>query len=227
MKIRSAGENALIVYLGEHIDPTTAARVRRLCQYLEGSLADVVVDLIPGYHSVVVVFDPRATSQGALRRRLQARELELARAGNDRDESRLVELPVYYGDEVAPDLARVARHNELTVDEVIRLHHRCDYLVYTIGFAPGFAYLGQLDERIATPRRDSPRLQVPAGAVAIADRQTAVYPSVSPGGWNLIGRCPTPMFDPQRQPPTAVAVGDRVRFTPITRETFLVLGGEL
>ena len=225
MKIRSAGENALIVYLGENIDPATAARVHRLCQYLEGPLADVVVDLIPGYHSVVVIFDPRATSQGDLRRRL--RTLELDQAGSGRDEGRLVELPVYYGDDAAPDLARVASHNDLTAEEVIRLHHSRDYLVYTIGFAPGFAYLGQLDERIATPRLDSPRLQVPAGAVAIADRQTAVYPSVSPGGWNLIGRCPTPMFDPRRQPPTAVAVGDRVRFTPVSREQYLALGGEL
>ncbi|MDX1733979.1 MAG: carboxyltransferase domain-containing protein, partial [Halioglobus sp.] len=101
------------------------------------------------------------------------------------------------------------------------------YRVYAIGFAPGFAYMGEVDERIARPRLATPRSAVPAGAVAIADRQTAVYPAVSPGGWNLIGLCPTPMFDPAAEPPMPVAVGDSVRFRPIDRQEYLSLGGAL
>ncbi|MDX2348894.1 MAG: carboxyltransferase domain-containing protein, partial [Porticoccus sp.] len=115
----------------------------------------------------------------------------------------------------------------LSVDEVIALHQAQEYRVYAIGFAPGFAYLGQVDERIAAPRLATPRPQVPRGAVGIADRQTAIYPAVSPGGWNLIGLCPQPMFDPNNDPSMPVQVGDRVRFRGIDRQTFLDLGGEL
>ena len=111
--------------------------------------------------------------------------------------------------------------------DVINIHTATEYRVYAIGFAPGFAYLGQVDERIAAPRLATPRLKVPRGAVAIADQQTAVYPAESPGGWNLIGMCPTPMFDPLRDPPMPVAVGGRVRFEAVDRATYLELGGEL
>ena len=110
---------------------------------------------------------------------------------------------------------------------MVTLHAGVEYRVYAIGFAPGFAYLGQVDERIAAPRLATPRPRVPRGSVAIADRQTAVYPSESPGGWNLIGRCPVAMFDPAAEPAMPVTVGDRVRFEPVDRERFLALGGEL
>jgi KipI family sensor histidine kinase inhibitor len=113
------------------------------------------------------------------------------------------------------------------VNDVIALHSSNEYRVYAIGFAPGFAYLGQVDERIAAPRLATPRQRVPRGSVAIADRQTAVYPAVSPGGWNLIGRCPTRMFDPKATPVMPVAVGDKVRFEPIGLERYLELGGVL
>jgi KipI family sensor histidine kinase inhibitor len=136
-------------------------------------------------------------------------------------------LPVYYAGEVGEDLESLAQHAGLSTAEVIDLHSSTEYRVYAIGFAPGFAYLGQVDERIAAPRLTTPRLKVPRGAVAIADRQTAVYPAVSPGGWNLIGRCPVRMFDPDAEPTMPVTVGDRVRFEPVSRERFLALGGEL
>jgi KipI family sensor histidine kinase inhibitor len=134
---------------------------------------------------------------------------------------------VYYAAEVGEDLEPLAARAGLSTDEVIALHCGTDYRVYAIGFAPGFAYLGQVDERIAAPRLATPRLKVPRGAVAIADRQTAVYPAVSPGGWNLIGRCPVRMFDPNAEPIMPVAVGDRVRFESVSRERFLALGGDL
>jgi KipI family sensor histidine kinase inhibitor len=134
---------------------------------------------------------------------------------------------VYYAADVGEDLESLAQHAGLSTAEVIDLHSSTEYRVYAIGFAPGFAYLGQVDERIAAPRLTTPRLKVPRGAVAIADRQTAVYPAVSPGGWNLIGRCPVRMFDPDAEPTMPVTVGDRVRFEPVSRERFLALGGDL
>jgi KipI family sensor histidine kinase inhibitor len=140
---------------------------------------------------------------------------------------RWVTLPVFYSPEVGPDLLSLAKAKNLSPDDVIRLHHEREYRVYAIGFAPGFAYLGQVSERLATARLATPRAKVPRGAVGIADQQTAVYPSESPGGWNLIGRCPVRMFDPNALDALKVSVGDRVRFEPINRETFLELGGEL
>ena len=121
----------------------------------------------------------------------------------------------------------LAKAKDLSPDDVIRLHHEREYRVYAIGFAPGFAYLGQVNERLATVRLATPRAKVPRGAVGIADQQTAVYPSESPGGWNLIGRCPVRMFNPNAMDAPKMSVGDHVRFEPIDRETFLGLGGEL
>ena len=139
----------------------------------------------------------------------------------------LLTLPVYYDLESGPDLEIIAELGNISIDEVITIHQQQEYRVYAIGFAPGFAYLGEVDERIAAPRLATPRQKVPRGAVAIADRQTAVYPAVSPGGWNLIGLCPTRMFDPDKQPSMPVKVGDRIKFSAITRDEFLAQGGEL
>lgn len=138
---------------------------------------------------------------------------------------RLVELPVYYSSKTGPDLQWLASQSGLDCEEVIRRHCSLEYRVHALGFAPGFAFMGQVDPSIAAPRKASPRKQVPAGSVGIANRQTAVYPQTSPGGWQLIGRCPTPLFDPINL--SLLKVGDRVRFTPISREEFLTAGGEL
>ncbi len=136
-------------------------------------------------------------------------------------------LPVYYSTESGPDLQALADGAGLTIEQVIAIHQQTEYRVYAIGFAPGFAYLGEVDPRIAAPRLATPRQKVPRGAVAIADRQTAVYPAQSPGGWNLIGLCPQRMFDPNANPTMPVQVGDRVRFEAIDKHIFLALGGEL
>jgi len=139
----------------------------------------------------------------------------------------LVEIPVYYGIEVGPDLERVAQLHNISIDDVIRLHTARDYHVFAIGFAPGFAYMGEVDPALRTPRLETPRTQVPVGSVALADQQTAVYPVVSPGGWNILGRTPVKMFDPERADLCPVATGDRVRFVPISRAAFLAAGGML
>ncbi len=225
MELQSAGENALILYLGDQACPEVAARVQAASAAIEAALGDDLIDLVPSYASVLVVYDPMKTDHLSVGHRLRTAISGLS--GSADREGRTVVLPVYYAPDAGADLESLAERSGLSVDEVIGLHSGTEYRVYAIGFAPGFAYLGQVDERIAAPRLTTPRLKVPRGAVAIADRQTAVYPAVSPGGWNLIGRCPTRMFDPHATPTMPVTVGDRVRFEAISRDRFLALGGEL
>lgn len=225
MEIHSAGEDALIVYLGEGTSPETSARVQQGVAAITRALGDDLVDVVPSFASILVVYRLDRTDHLSVRQRIH-RALDTLEA-KDASEGKLVTLPVYYSTEVGPDLEPLARRAGLEVDDVIQIHQLTEYRVYAIGFAPGFAYLGQVDERIAAPRLTTPRQKVPRGAVGIADRQTAVYPAPSPGGWNLIGRCPLRMFDPGAEPTMPVAVGDRVRFEMISREQFLEMGGEL
>jgi KipI family sensor histidine kinase inhibitor len=225
MQICHAGENALIVYLGEGTDPAVSARVQAACTAFELALGSDLVDLVPSYASVLVIYNPLTCDHLSVKSRITStlNALESATAAN----SSLVSLPVYYNEESGPDLASLAQRSGLSIEEVIEIHQSVEYRVYAIGFAPGFAYLGEVDARIAAPRLSTPRQKVPRGAVAIADRQTAVYPAPSPGGWNLIGLCPQRMFDPDAVPTMPVSVGDRVRFEAISRQQFLHLGGEL
>ena len=225
MNIVVAGENSLIIYFGEEASPAVSARVQHAVHLLQLSLGDVLIDLVPSYASLLVIYDLFRTDIHTIRP--QIREILTGIDQIEPSSGELVELPVYYGTESGPDLETLASNKGLSTEEVIEIHQSMEYRVYAIGFAPGFAYLGEVDERIAAPRLATPRQQVPRGVVGIADRQTAVYPSVSPGGWNLIGLCPQRMFDPTAIPTMPVKVGDRVRFKAIDRETFLELGGEL
>jgi len=224
-QLHAAGENALILYLGEEAGPAVAARVQAATAAVERCLGDDLVDLVPSYASLLILYDALRTDHLSVSHRVRACLHALGDAAASTG-NRVV-LPVYYHPEAGEDLESLAAHAGLAVDEVIALHSGVEYRVYAIGFAPGFAYLGQVDERIAAPRLATPRKHVPRGAVAIAERQTAVYPSESPGGWNLIGRCPVRMFDPAADPVMPVAVGDRVRFDPIDRARYLALGVEL
>ena len=225
MELHSAGENALMLYLGDKTSPAVSARVQAATQAVESVLGEDLVDLVPSYASLLIIYNPLSTDHLSIAHRvrqcLQSVQAVEATEGSE------VLLPVYYHPESGEDLEALADRAAMSVDEIIELHSGTEYRVYAIGFAPGFAYLGQVDERIAAPRLATPRQKVPRGAVAIADRQTAVYPAVSPGGWNLIGRCPVRMFDPDANPTMPVSVGDRVRFEPIDRARFLALGGEL
>lgn len=225
MILHSAGENALIAYLGEETSPLVSAQVQAAALAVEGALGSDLVDLVPSYASLLIIYDPLRTDHLSVAHRV--REAVANSVGTGASEGRTVVLPVYYHPEVGEDLPALAERAGLSTDEVVALHSGGEYRVYAIGFAPGFAYLGQVDERIAAPRLATPRQKVPRGAVAIADRQTAVYPAVSPGGWNLIGRCPVRMFDPQAEPIMPVQVGDIVRFEAIGRQEYLSMGGEL
>jgi KipI family sensor histidine kinase inhibitor len=224
-RLQVAGEAALIVYLARHSSPAVVEQVQALAAQLQEALGSALVDLIPSYASLLVMFDAQVTNHAAVRKAvratLDALPAQLTTTG------RLLEIPVYYAPESGADLEALGERSGLGWEGVAELHAGMDYHVYAVGFAPGFAYLGTVDERIAAPRLATPRTQVPRGAVAIADRQTAVYPAASPGGWNLIGRSPVTLFDAAAEDPMALRVGDRVRFVAIDRQRFAELGGEL
>jgi KipI family sensor histidine kinase inhibitor len=225
MRIEIAGQNAFIVYFAEQTSAEVSAQIQAAVDNILASMSDAIIDLVPSYASLLVIFDLDRSDPFAMRRQLRAALSGLDGAASG--EGNLVTLPVYYSLESGPDLEIIAERGAISVEQVIEIHQQQEYRVYAIGFAPGFAYLGEVDERIAAPRLATPRQKVPRGAVAIADRQTAVYPAVSPGGWNLIGLCPQRMFDPAADPSMPVKVGDRIRFSAIDRDQFLAQGGEL
>jgi KipI family sensor histidine kinase inhibitor len=225
MRIEVAGQNAFIVYFAEQTSAAVSAQIQAAVSNILATMQDCIVDLVPSYASLLVIFDLDRSDCFAVKQQLRNALSDLDAL--DAAAGELVTLPVYYSAESGPDLEIIAARGGLNVDQVIEIHQQQEYRVYAIGFAPGFAYLGEVDERIAAPRLATPRQKVPRGAVAIADRQTAVYPAVSPGGWNLIGLCPTRMFDPERSPSMPVKVGDRIRFEAIGRDDFIAQGGEL
>jgi inhibitor of KinA len=211
-----AGDQALVVELGDAIDAGVNRRVHDLAQRVEAVEVAGVVDLIPAYRSLLVQYDATTTSLAAL----QSSLLKLCSdpGGQPLERPRVVHIPTLYGGEHGPDLPYVAEQCGMTTDEVVRVHSETEYLVHMMGFTPGFPYLGGLDERLATPRLATPRQEIPAGSVGIAESQTGVYPFASPGGWRLIGRTPVTMFDPVGEPPSLLAAGDYVRFTPLQSE---------
>ena len=218
-KYLPAGDKALYVELGDAISPEINRRVREFFLAIEKRGIPGVVDLVPTYRSVLVYYDPLSLAYSELEERLRDLEEHLEEASVEAP--KVMELPTVYGGEYGPDLEHVVEHTGLAAEEVIRIHTGTDYLVYMMGFTPGFTYLGGMSDRIATPRLQTPRTAIAAGSVGIADKQTGVYPIESPGGWQLIGRTPVRIFDPQRQPPVVVDAGDYVRFVAVTEAQYL------
>lgn len=224
-RLQVAGEAALIVYLAGEASPAVVERVQALATRLRITLGVGLVDLVPSYASLLVIFDAELTNHTAVRHAVRGTLDALPE--RVATEGRLIEVPVYYAPESGADLEALGERSGLGWQGVAELHASVEYHVYAVGFAPGFAYLGEVDERIAAPRLETPRAQVPPGAVAIADRQTAVYPASSPGGWNLIGRSPMTLFNAAAEDPAVLRVGDRVRFMAIDRQRYAELGGGL
>ena len=214
--IRHLGDRGLLIELGTGIDPAVNRRVKRLHRIIAREKLHGVVETVPAYASLLVVFDPLQAAPEALKRQIAGMcDFE---DENVAEQRAVVEVPVVYGGEAGPDLDAVAAYHGLSVDDVIGLHTGTVYRVYMIGFTPGFPYMGELPEALDTPRRDTPRTHIPKGSVAIAQRQTGIYPVVSPGGWQIIGCTPLELFDPGKEPPSFLTMGDAVRFTPITAE---------
>lgn len=212
VRLVSAGDALLIVELENTIDPEVNARATALAAAVERLQIPGVRDIVPTYRSVAVYFDPVRTHYDRMRAAVEAclrQDLSSLR------EERLVEVPVVYGGEHGPDLAAVAAQAGLSEDEVIRRHTGVVYRVYMLGFVPGFAYMGVVDERLRLPRRETPRLRVPACSVAIAAFQTGIYPADTPGGWWILGRSLVKPFEATRSEPFLFRAGDSVRFVPV------------
>ena len=222
--IEAAGPQAVIIRFGSNIDPQLTPLIRAAHDRLASQLNEAIQDLIPSYTTLMVVYDILQYDFAGISRAINniLQNLESRAA-----ENKLIEIPVFYDSSVGFDLQRVADYHGIGISEVIERHSQAVYQVFAIGFSPGFAYMGNVADNLATPRLDSPRLQVPAGSVAIADQQTAVYPLDTPGGWNIIGRTYINMLDHDLPALCPVQVGDKVRFTPISRADFLANGGKL
>ncbi len=214
--IRHLGDRGLLVELGTGIDPAVNRRVQQLQRRLARENPVGVVETVPAYSSLLVIYDPLQAAPEVLKRRIAA----LCRfdAAPPPEKSEVHAIPVVYGGEDGPDLDAVAAFHGLSGEDVIRLHSGRVYRVYMIGFTPGYPYMGELPEALDTPRRDTPRTRIPKGSVAIAQRQTGIYPVVSPGGWQIIGRTPVELFDARREAPSLLAMGDQVRFIPVSAE---------
>lgn len=218
LRFAAAGDAALVLEFPQRIDPEINDRARALAAAIRGRFGAVLRDVVIGYCTVTVYFDPIHVDP-----RWLDGELKVLAAGTEEPEvppGGLVQVPVCYEEDFAPDLADVAAFGGCSLEEVVALHSEREYRVYMVGFVPGFAYMAEVDSRIAAPRRATPRTAVPAGSVAIAGGQTGVYPSVTPGGWNVIGRTPLKPYDPRREQPLLFRGGDRVRFVPIPRSEF-------
>ena len=210
------GDRSLIVELGDEISPAVNKKVQELFSAIDRQRSKGIVDLVPSYRSLLVIYDPLCIS------------LDEIKAGikdiwNNPDQSRLrqlqtVKIPVVYGGEHGPDLQLVAQYHNLTPREVIDFHTSPTYRVYMIGFTPGYPYLGEVPDTIAMPRRETPRILVPKGSVGIAQKQTDIYPVDSPGGWQIVGWTPVKLFDPHGQPPSHLVMGDRVQFYAISAQ---------
>ena len=217
-EIRPEGDSALLIVFGTEISRDTNRLVSAAARRVREQGIRGVVDMIPAFVSLLVCYDPRVISCGALRARLET--ILQAEAETRETAGRVFEIPVCYGGEFGPDLPDIASHAGLTEREVVDIHTSRDYLVYMLGFLPGFCYLGGLDERIHTPRLETPRLKIPSGSVGIGGSQTGIYPLESPGGWRLLGKTPVRTWDPDRDVPILMQAGDSIRFVEITAAEF-------
>lgn len=218
LRIAAAGDAALLIELPSSIDPAISARVIALGRAVRERWGDLIRDAVVGYCSLTVYFDPLTLDPAWL-------EAEVRRAAEELPaatvvDGALIDVPVCYGGDLGPDLAHVAAEAGCSEADVVALHSGRAYRVYVVGFVPGFPYMAEVDPRLALPRRASPRTKVPAGSVAIAAGQTAIYPSETPGGWHLIGRTSVKPYDPSRERPFLFKPGDRVRFHPVERAEF-------
>ncbi|MDO5334944.1 MAG: 5-oxoprolinase subunit PxpB [Coriobacteriia bacterium] len=217
--ITLAGDSSLNVVLSSVISDDASRLVRAAADAIEAADIPGVTELVPTFCSVMICYDPLLIGYADLAQRVSEQLSQLS-LGHEAAR-RVIEIPVCYGGDFGPDIATVMEHSGLTEEELVALHSGHDYLINMLGFLPGFAYLGGLDERLHTPRLDSPRTTIPAGSVGIGGAQTGIYPLASPGGWQLIGRTPVRPYDADRERPILYEAGDYLRFVPISKEDYV------
>lgn len=225
IRILTAGDSSLLVEFGKEISPDINRKIAATVQLMKEQHIEGVVDIIPAFCSLLINYDPRVISYEEMKQRMQ--DLIRVDAKAEAGRKRVFEIPVCYGGEYGPDIANIAKNAGLSEKEVIEIHSSRDYLIYMLGFLPGFTYLGGLDERIHTPRLATPRIKINAGSVGIGGSQTGIYPLDSPGGWQLMGMTPVKTYDPEREIPILVEAGDYIRFVPITEAEYLEMKAQV
>lgn len=224
-KLYPLGDASIVLQFGDSISEAIHKKVKAFASYIDKHPFAGMIEYVPAYTTLTIYYNPWVVSEGgnyfpyqkvaAILQEMLPRVEETPHAVR-----KVIEIPVCYGGEFGPDLAYVASYTHLPEQEVVAIHANNDYLVYMIGFAPGFPYLGRMDKRIATPRKQNPRRTIPPGAVGIGGNQTGIYSLETPGGWQIIGRTPLTLFAPQRNPPSLLQAGDVVRFIPVSPEKF-------
>lgn len=221
------GIDTVTLHFGERIDIALVEPIQQAAHALQKQLGERLIDLVPSYTTLMLRYNLLIDDLASLMADVAIVLNNLPKELPTHLASNIIEVPVWYDLRVGPDLPRIAKQAGLSEQEVIELHSSQIYQVFAIGFAPGFAYLGEVPEKLATPRLATPRAKVPAGSLGIADTQTALYPLVSPGGWNLIGRTPLTLFEPKREPASLLSAGQQVRFRAIDFTEYQALGGQL
>ena len=217
--ISPVGDRAISIDFGQVIDPKINRHIRQTIERIKELQLEGIIELVPTYCALLIEYDAMVYSYSEICNIIEP-TLDEDMTNTTNELVAVVEVPTVYGGEFGPDLSFVASHNHLSEDEVISIHSGTDYLVYMLGFIPGFTYLGGMDPRIATPRLSSPRTLIPAGSVGIAGEQTGTYPSDSPGGWQIIGRTPVTMYDMSKAQAALLNAGDYVRYVPIDESEF-------
>lgn len=225
-------DDAVVVQFGDEIDLHTHQTIQTVANHLNTSPFKGMIEYVPAYTTLTVYYNPVSVYRShlnSLKKRALPYQLvtewltsiieEITE--NSSSNPRKIDIPVCYGSDYGPDLEIVAQKNKLTPEEVIQYHSDSEYLVYMMGFAPGFPYIGGMSDKIATSRKETPRLKIPAGSVGIAGEQTGVYPIDTPGGWQIIGRTPLPLLQPEQEPPTLLQSGDIIHFYAISEEDFI------
>ncbi|MGH4052884.1 MAG: 5-oxoprolinase subunit PxpB [Clostridium sp.] len=221
VKYLIAGDRALVVEFGDKIEEEVNSKIRSLTVAIERDGIMGINEIIPTYRSLMVIYDPMIMELNELIDAIKSiisrmHELKLP-------DAKVIEIPTLYGGEYGPDIEFVADHNKITIDEVIKIHTDMEYLIYMIGFTPGFPYLGGMSDKIQAPRLQNPRTKIPFGSVGIAGKQTGIYPVESPGGWQLIGRTPVKLYDPCREEPVLLNAGDYIKFVQIDENEYKLI----
>jgi len=224
--IEAVCESSILIQFADEISVVLPPFINRVAELIYAHHTDSIMNLTPSYTTLLVDYLPYRIPEHAMLESL-AQIVHQVDSFQALPSDNTVTLPVYYGSDVAPDLSSILRKKSMDLHTLIAKHTTPDYTICAIGFAPGFAFLSGLDSDLITPRLATPRLKVIAGSVGIADNQTAVYPSTTPGGWNIIGNCPSKLFDPESEQLSPFRIGDKVRFESITKQRYLELGGEL
>ena len=221
IKVVPEGDSGLLIQFEQVIRPAINQRIAAIVKLIRAQQISGIIDMIPTYCSLLINYNPQAISYKELHHRIES--IVKMDTKTESITKKVYEIPTCYGGKYGPDLKNIAEHAGLSEEEVIRIHSSSDYLIYMLGFLPGFTYLGGLDERIHTPRLANPRVLIPAGSVGIGGSQTGIYPVDSPGGWQLMGMTPVKTYDPNRAEPILVQAGDYIRFVPVSEEEYLAI----